>query len=49
MTYPAVVGLDKACEMREALYQQGMAALKPITLDTSRLQDLLIFVVRRES
>ncbi|MCD6044868.1 MAG: (2E,6E)-farnesyl diphosphate synthase [Gammaproteobacteria bacterium] len=49
MTYPAVVGLGKACEMREALYQQGMAALKPIALDTTRLQDLLTFVVRREN
>lgn len=49
MTYPAVVGLDKACEMREALYQQGMAALRPIAVDTARLQDLLSFVVRRES
>ncbi len=49
MTYPAVVGLDKACEMREALYQQGMAALKPIKLDTAPLQDLLAFVVRRKN
>lgn len=49
MTYPAVVGLDEACEMREALYQQGMAALQLIKLDTTQLQDLLTFVVRRES
>ncbi len=49
MTYPAVVGLDKACEMREALYLQGMTALQFITLDTGRLQDLLTFVIRRES
>lgn len=49
MTYPAVVGLEEACAMRETLYQQGLAALAPITIDTSSLAELLTFVVRRES
>lgn len=49
MTYPAVVGLDEACAMRETLYQQGLAALRPIAADTAGLEELLTFIVRRES
>lgn len=49
MTYPAVVGLEEASAMREALYEQGLAALTPITVDTSDLEELLTFVVRREN
>ncbi len=49
MTYPAVVGLDKAYEMREELYQHGIKALESIELDTAQLQELLCFVVRRDN
>ena len=49
MTYPAVIGLDKAKQMRDACYQQGFNALKEVALQQSRLGELLAFVVGRES
>ena len=49
MTYPAVVGLEEAYAMRDGLYEQGLAALEPISLDTSRLSTLFAFVVQRSS
>lgn len=49
MTYPAVVGLEKAYAMRNALYHQGLTALQAIPLDTSRLSALFTFVVRRSN
>jgi farnesyl diphosphate synthase len=49
MTYPAVIGLEKAKQMRDECYQQGFTALKEVALQQSRLAELLAFVVGRES
>lgn len=48
-TFPALIGLQKAQQMTQQLYQQAIDSIKQIPYNSKPLQDLASFIINRNS